>query len=77
MYERKGILVDDDNQWSFGIQVRNSDAHAILDNKTGKCINHGSDVCIASNCTILKWVNICDNTVVGACAVVTKRGIVY
>lgn len=38
MYERKGILVDDDNQWSFGIQVR-----------------------------------ICDNTVVGACAVVTKK----
>ncbi len=79
LYEGKGIFVDDDNQWSFGIQVRNSDAHAILDNKTGKCINHGSDVCIgkhvwiASNSTILKGVNICDNTVVGACAVVTKK----
>lgn len=78
LYEGKGIYVGDDNQWSFGIQVRNSDAHAILENKTGKCLNHGGDVVIgrhvwiASNCTVLKGACIRDNTVVGSCSVVTK-----
>lgn len=79
LYEGKGIYIGDDNQWSFGIQIRNSDAHAILDNETGKCLNHGNDVCIgnhvwiASNCVILKGTAISDNTVVGASSVVTKN----
>lgn len=78
LYEGKGIYIGDDNQWSFGIQIRNSDAHAIIDIKTEECLNYGRDVIIgkhvwiASNCIILKGACIRDNTVIGAGSVVTK-----
>lgn len=79
LYEGKGIYIGRDNQWSFGVQVRNSDAHAIIDLNTKECINTGKDVIIgdhvwiASNVLILKGAEIASNSIVAAGAVVTKK----
>lgn len=78
LYEGKNIFVGKDNQWSFGIQIRNSDAHAIIDLETGQCINQGghiilgNHVWIASNVYILKGGGVSDNSIIGAGSVVTK-----
>lgn len=78
LYEGKGIYIGKDNQWSFGIQIRNSDAHAIIDLASKECINQGKDVIlgnhvwVASNVCILKGGGVGDNSIIGAGSVVTK-----
>ena len=64
--------------FSYGIVVRNHDSHHILDPLTSeptnrpKDINIGSEVWIGEGATILKGVNIGDNSVVATNSVVTK-----
>ena len=72
------ITIGDDNLFSWGIEVRCSDSHTILDSD-GKIINKaesitiGNGVWIGHDCTILKNTNIPDGCVIGTHTIVTKK----
>lgn len=76
--EGKNIYIGNDCQFSTGIYIWNSDAHAILD-KEGKPINFAEDVYIGNhvwvcqNCQILKGTYINDNVVIGSMSLVNKK----
>lgn len=76
--EQKNIYIGDDNMYSSNITFWTSDGHAILDKKTGKCINHGGNIVIGNHVwighgvRILKKSCVNDNSVVGGGTVVNK-----
>lgn len=76
--ENVKISIGDDSMLSWGIVIRSSDAHAIVDLASGKNINHPADVLIGKHVWIGqdsyigKNVQIADNCIIGAKAVVTK-----
>lgn len=73
------ILIGEDCQFSYGINIRTSDGHTIYDVESGKVLNApkdkvaiGNHVWLGMHTKILKDAHIADNTIVGACSVVTK-----
>lgn len=75
--EGKNVYIGDDNMFSYGIFIWNTDAHTIL--KDGKIINYGEDVVLGNHVwighgvEILKGANIPDNSIVGSRALVTNK----
>ena len=73
------ITIGDGCMFSFGIQVYNTDAHAILDAQTGTVINKvrnltiGNHVWVGANVTIMKNVTIADDCVIGWGSVVSGK----
>ena len=73
----KRVEVGDDNMWSYGIEVRDTDSHKIY-NTEGERVNPdrpvilGDKVWIGCRCTILKGVKIASNTIVAASSVVSS-----
>lgn len=71
------LTIGNDCLFSSEIYITTTDSHSIIDIKTGKRINHSSDVCLGNHiwvghkATVLKGVTIADDTIVGACSVVT------
>ena len=63
--------------FSANITIRTGDSHSLVDTNTGKRINPSKDVKIGNHvwvgngATILKGIEIPEDCVVGACAVVT------
>ncbi len=76
--DKKSIFVGNDCMFSNGINILNSDMHAILD-ENGKLLNPGEDIYIGNhvwigqNVEVLKGVQIPNNSVVGANSVVTSK----
>ena len=76
--EGKNVFIDEDNMFSYDINMWNTDGHAILD-KNGICQNYGIDIYIGKHVwighgvEILKGTYIQDNSLVGAKSVVTGR----
>lgn len=72
------IHIGEDCMFAYGIDIRTGDSHSILDTTTNERINFAQDVSIgnhvwiAAHVSILKGVNIPDNSVVATRAVVTK-----
>lgn len=64
--------------FSSDIYITTTDSHSILDNASGKRINHSRNVLIHSHvwighkATILKGINIADNVIIGCGAIVSK-----
>lgn len=79
LYEGNDIYIGRDNQWSFDIQIRNSDAHSIIDLTTNQVCNRGQDINIGDHCwlannvAVLKGGSLENDTIVGAYSVVTKH----
>lgn len=73
----KRISIGNDCMFSHHINVRTSDSHPIF-NEAGERVNYPQDVIIgnhvwvAPHSIIMKGVEICDGSIVGSCAVVTK-----
>lgn len=74
-----GITIGDRCMFSFGVQVYNTDAHAILDAQTRTVVNKvrlltiGNHVWVGANVTIMKNVTIPDECVVGWGSVVSGK----
>lgn len=73
------ILIGEDCQFSYGINIRTSDGHAIYDTNTGEVLNVpkgkieiGNHVWVGMHTKILKDVHISDNSIIGAGSIVTK-----
>lgn len=73
------IQIGDNCMFSFGIQIRAQDGHAIYDLSSKSLINKGgfvkigNHVWICSNAMILKNTIISDDSIVAAGAIVTKQ----
>ena len=74
-----GITIGDRCMFSFGVQVYNTDAHAILDAQTRTVVNKvriltiGNHVWVGANVTIMKNVTIPDDCVIGWGSVVSGK----
>lgn len=74
----KKVEIGDDCMFSRGIEIRTGDSHAIISEKSNKKINWAKDIYIGNhvwlgaNTTVLKGVQILDNSVVGMGSIVTK-----
>lgn len=72
------LTIGDECMLSYGIRVRTSDSHAIIDLKKRQQINHSQDVVIgprvwiASNVMVLKGTTIGEGSIIAAASVVTK-----
>lgn len=72
------IIIGNNCLFSYGIDIKTSDSHSIIDIETKKRINPASNieikdrVWIGSNATILKGVTIGENAIIGTSSVVTK-----
>lgn len=73
-----GIQVGDDCMFSWGIYIRTSDGHGIIDVKEGKKINThanvliGTHVWVGQDALINKGVKVGSGSIIGARSVVTK-----
>lgn len=76
---KDNIEIGDNCMFSFGIQIRAEDGHAIFDESSKLLINKGgfvkigNHVWICSNAMILKNTIINDDSIVAAGAIVTKQ----
>lgn len=74
----EAITIGDDCLFSWGIKMRTSDGHSIIDLETGEAINLPRDICIGNHVWVgedakfLKGCFVPNNTVVGGYSVVTK-----
>lgn len=72
------ISIGEDCMFAYDIDIRTGDSHSIIDTTTNKRINYagnvriGNHVWIAPHCTILKGVDIKDNSVVATRTVISK-----
>lgn len=76
--EGTSITIGCDCLFSSNVTFRTGDSHSIISTETNKRINKsksivvGDRVWFGNNCTILKGVSLCDDTIVGTCSLVTK-----
>ena len=76
--EGLNVTIGDDCMFGTNVILRTSDAHSIINltnnqvENPGRSIHIGNKVWLGMNVTVLKGVNIADNTVVGTGSLVTK-----
>lgn len=76
--EGTSLIIGDECLFSTNVMLSTGDSHSVIDSATGRRINSSQDILIGNHvwfghdATILKGVKIANNTVIGACAVVTK-----
>lgn len=72
------VTFGQDCMLSYGITIRTTDGHQILDLSTGNVVNFGADVMIGNHCwigqdaMILKGVTLANGTIVAARSLVAK-----
>jgi len=74
----EALAIGNDCLFSWGLKMRTSDGHSIIDLETGQAINSpknieiGSHVWIGEDVKVLKGGKVPNNTVVGSFSVITK-----
>lgn len=77
--DQKNIIIGENGMFSFNIQARVSDGHAVYDAKTHGLINEPKNIYIGDHCwigfgcTILKGSKIGSGSIVGACSVISNK----
>ena len=77
--ESTDISIGNDCLFSANIMIRTGDSHVILDETSGKRLNHSESICFAdkvwlgNGCKVLKGANIGAECVVGTGALVTHK----
>jgi acetyltransferase-like isoleucine patch superfamily enzyme len=72
------VVIGQDCMFGYDIDVRTGDSHSILDAKTmertnyGRNVSVGNHVWVAAHCSILKGVQIPDESIVGVGSIVNK-----
>lgn len=73
------IVVGDNCLFSLNVHLYNTDGHPIYDLNSGKLLNYVSDMIIGNNCwigynaTLLKGIQLPNNTIVGWGSIVSKK----
>jgi acetyltransferase-like isoleucine patch superfamily enzyme len=77
--EGGSVRIGDDCLVAYGLDLRNSDGHSVLDAATRQRVNPpadsaiGNHVWLGNNCQVLKGVNIGDHSIAAARSVITKN----
>lgn len=77
--EAKNVIIGSDSLFSYGIVIRNSDAHLIFDIISNERINFsksvyiGDGVWIGQNCTILKGNVVGSGSIIGSDSVLSNK----
>ncbi len=75
----ESITIGDNSMFSYGITLRNHDSHKVIDYNSGRVINPakpikiGKHVWVCKNVTILKGVEVGNDSVLGYGALVTNN----
>lgn len=78
-FEPHKIAIGSDCMLSYGIEIRNTDSHKIIDMRSGEWLNKGrpiyieSHVWLAARCTILKGSHIGHDSIIGANSLVSGK----
>ena len=78
MESDKKVVIGDNCMFGSNILIRTSDGHSIIDKETGKTLNLGKNIKIGNHCwlatnvTVLKGVQIADNSIIGYGSILTK-----
>lgn len=76
MEEGKKVSIGEECMISFDVDIRNSDAHSIIDKCTKTRVNHATDIVIGNRVWISAHTQILKNSVINENSIIGARTVV-